>query len=42
MTMRYAHLGPEIIRDAVKLLDQPAQVGGPSWQRNGRVTANQA
>ncbi len=41
MTMRYAHLGPEIVRDAVKLLDAgAAQVGGPTWQRNGRVTEN--
>lgn len=24
MTMRYAHLGPEVTRDAVNLLDKPA------------------
>jgi len=27
MTMRYAHLGPEIVRDAVQLLDQKAAPG---------------
>jgi integrase len=31
MTMRYAHLGPEIVRDAVRLLDQPIEKSGPAW-----------
>jgi hypothetical protein len=35
MTMRYAHLGPEIVRDAVRLLDA-------SWQSRGRVSADLA
>jgi hypothetical protein len=26
MTMRYAHLSPEVTRDAVNLLDQPLRV----------------
>ena len=27
MTMRYAHLAPEIARDAVQLLDRRSQLG---------------
>lgn len=43
MTMRYAHLGPEIVRDAVKLLDQPVEQSGPAWlQRNCRATGDLA
>ncbi len=28
MTMRYAHLSPDVKRDAVKLLDEPGAPGG--------------
>jgi integrase len=38
MTMRYAHLAPEVARDAVKLLDHPAA----QWQRNGRAVEDLA
>ena len=31
MTMRYAHLSPEVKRDAVAVLDEPA----PAWGTNG-------
>jgi site-specific recombinase XerD len=36
MTMRYAHLSPEVARDAVRLLDQPA----PAWQQDGSRPEN--
>jgi integrase len=36
MTMRYAHLSPEVNRDAVKLLDGP-----PEAPSNGNLTATQ-
>ena len=31
MTMRYAHLSPDVAREAVKLLDLPAA----SWRSSG-------
>lgn len=38
MTMRYAHLAPDVRRDAVRVLDGPA----PSWQPGGnRVEASE-
>ncbi len=35
MTMRYAHLAPEVAREAVELLDQPASPRGRELAENG-------
>ncbi|HTP29237.1 MAG TPA: tyrosine-type recombinase/integrase [Anaeromyxobacteraceae bacterium] len=35
MTLRYSHLSPDVKRDAVKLLDAPANTG------NGNLTATE-
>lgn len=40
MTMRYAHLGPEVTRDAVNLLDKP--VNGNVAMARGSVVAASA
>ena len=37
MTMRYAHLGPEVTRDAVNLLDKP--LNGNVAMARGSVAA---
>lgn len=39
MTMRYAHLGPEVTRDAVNLLDKPLN-GNVSMARGSAVAAS--
>src|SRR5450432_3043222 len=36
MTMRYAHLGPEVTRDAVNLLDRPLAEEGEAWTSRRR------
>ena len=36
MTMRYAHLGPEVTRDAVNLLDRPMGEEGEAWTSRQR------
>ena len=35
MTMRYAHLAPEVAREAVELLDQPASLRGRELAERG-------
>jgi site-specific recombinase XerD len=37
MTMRYAHLSPEVKQEAVQLLDEPAKTEkrSPAWPLNG-------
>jgi hypothetical protein len=43
MTMRYAHLAPEVARDAVNLLDRPVKsAGGNSADLRGSVVAASA
>jgi integrase len=39
MTMRYAHLAPEVARDAVRLLD-PSEVRGKTVAKNAETAAN--
>jgi len=40
MTMRYAHLAPEVARDAVRLLDAN-EARGKTMARTGENAANQ-
>jgi site-specific recombinase XerD len=35
MTMRYAHLAPEVARDAVRLLDEPRGSGVAAEAKSG-------
>ena len=43
MTMRYAHLAPQVTRDAVNLLDRPAgATGANSAHPRGTVVAARA
>lgn len=40
-TMRYAHLSPEVKRDAVKVLDLPAPIMAPVGAHEGHMDSGQ-